>query len=296
MATPSLKAPRVSVLGLGLMGSALAGALLREGWDVTVWNRSLEKAEPLVAKGATLARTAEEALEAGKIVILCVTNHLVTMDILGRLRKAGYGPDRTLVQLTTMTPQESAALSAWCGDRGLAYLEGSIVGVPENIADKGANLVCSGPKAVFDRCTPILEAVGRPQYLSGEIGAAVSFDRVYYAFAYGALLSFVQAATLCQAKGFSLEVLTQIILSRWGKVAERYQEMGEKIAKGDHGVAQARIAIWAGGYEETLALCRETGVDDALPSAIMGSLQRAIAAGYGDEELTAVAKVLQPSR
>lgn len=296
MPASSLKARRVSVLGLGLMGSALAGALLRENSDVTVWNRSAEKAGSLVAKGARLASSAEEALEAGDIVILCVTNHIVTMDILGRLKKADYGPDRALVQLSTMTPQESAALAAWSKDRGLEYLEGSIVGVPENVADKDANIVCSGPKATFDRCEPLLRRFGPALHLSEEFGAAVSFDRVYYAFAYGSLLSFIQAAALCQAKGFSLDVLTQIILSRWNKTADRYREMGDKIAKGDHGVSQARIAIWAGGYEQTLALCRETGVGDALPSAIMDTLQQAIAAGYGDEELTAVAKVLQPNR
>jgi 3-hydroxyisobutyrate dehydrogenase-like beta-hydroxyacid dehydrogenase len=278
------------------MGSALAEALLREGWDVTVWNRSPGKAEPLIEKGAGAASTAEEALEASDVVLLCVTNHLVTMDILGRLKKAGYGPNRTLVQLTTMTPKESEGLAAWSEDRGLEYLEGSIVGVPENVKEQGANIVCSGPTSVFDRCKPLLQAFGPALHLSEEIGAAVSFDRVYYAFGYGALLSFIQAAALCQAKGFSQDVLTQIILSRWNRVGERYREMGEKIAKGDHSVSQARIAIWAGGFEQTLALCRELGVEDALPSAIMGNLQRAIDAGYADEELTAVAKVLLPNR
>lgn len=290
----SLKARRVCVLGLGLMGSALAEALLREGHEVTVWNRTAEKAAPLTSLGAALASSAEEALEGSEVTFVCVTSHAVTMDILGRLRKASYGPGRTLIQLTTMTAPESQALAEWAAAKGLAYLEGSIVGVPENVRAKTATIILSGPKASFEACKALSEAFGPSPLLSEEIGAAVTFDRVYYAFTYGALQSFLLGAALCQAKGFAPEVYIDTVLSRWSVVSDRFRAMGLKAAEGDHRATQASLAIWAGGYEGTLALCEETGVDATLSHAVTKNFERAIAAGYGGEELTALVKVFLP--
>ena len=73
---------RVSVIGLGLMGSALAEALLNAGHEVTVWNRTAAKAEPLTAKGARAAASAAEALAASGVTIVCLTNHAATMEAL----------------------------------------------------------------------------------------------------------------------------------------------------------------------------------------------------------------------
>ena len=79
-------APRnVSVLGLGLMGSALAEALLNAGHDVTVWNRTRARVGPLTEKGAHDAASAAEAIDASHVTLVCVTNHAAAMEILGTI-------------------------------------------------------------------------------------------------------------------------------------------------------------------------------------------------------------------
>ena len=72
----------VSVIGLGSMGTALAQALLGRGHKVTVWNRSSQRAGPLLAAGATLARTAAEAVLASPLVIMCVLDYGAAAEIL----------------------------------------------------------------------------------------------------------------------------------------------------------------------------------------------------------------------
>ena len=89
----------VSVIGLGAMGSALARTLLENDRKVTVWNRSADKAEPLVSAGAVLADSASEAIEASPATITCIASHGQTLELLGR--SAASLPGKTIIELRT---------------------------------------------------------------------------------------------------------------------------------------------------------------------------------------------------
>src|SRR5574341_2002813 len=95
----------VSVIGLGNMGSALARVLQQNGCAVTVWNRSPEKAAPLMEMGAVLAPGPAAAITASSIIIVCVTNYVASNRILGEA--AAHLPGKLLVQLTTGSPQDA---------------------------------------------------------------------------------------------------------------------------------------------------------------------------------------------
>ncbi|MEV4896471.1 NAD(P)-binding domain-containing protein, partial [Nonomuraea sp. NPDC055795] len=88
----------VTVLGLGLMGEALARAFLRAGHPTTVWNRSPGKADRLVAEGARLAGSAAEAVAASPLVVVCLTGYDAVHDLFGPLEKILDG--RVLVNPT----------------------------------------------------------------------------------------------------------------------------------------------------------------------------------------------------
>ena len=95
----------VSVIGLGVLGSALARTLLRSDYRVTVWNRTSAKAEPLVRDGAVLAPSAAAAVGASPIVLVCVEDYRVTCSILGTKEAASALVGRVLVELSTGTPR-----------------------------------------------------------------------------------------------------------------------------------------------------------------------------------------------
>lgn len=80
------KLTAVSVIGLGNMGVALAGAFLKAGYPTTVWNRSGGKAEGLVAKGASPAHTLASAIAASEVIVVCVSTYDVMDDLLHPLR------------------------------------------------------------------------------------------------------------------------------------------------------------------------------------------------------------------
>lgn len=96
----------VTVIGLGAMGITLAELLLKDGYKVTVWNRSPEKATVLVTAGAILAADVAAAVAASPVTIICVYNHEATFQILDTATVRNVLQGRTLLQLTTISPAE----------------------------------------------------------------------------------------------------------------------------------------------------------------------------------------------
>jgi 3-hydroxyisobutyrate dehydrogenase-like beta-hydroxyacid dehydrogenase len=111
----------VTVIGLGLMGQALAGAFLRGGHPTTVWNRSAGKAEQLAAQGATLAAAAGDAVAASPLVIVCVSDYDAVHELLDPLADVLAG--RVLVNLTSGTSQQARETAEWAAQRGSTYLD-----------------------------------------------------------------------------------------------------------------------------------------------------------------------------
>jgi 3-hydroxyisobutyrate dehydrogenase-like beta-hydroxyacid dehydrogenase len=107
---PDFSKPSVTVIGLGAMGSALASAVLTAGYPTAVWNRSPERTQPLVAAGAVAAATPAEAIEASRLVIVCLLDMASVTDVLDPAKDALAG--RVLVNLTNGTPAQARELIA----------------------------------------------------------------------------------------------------------------------------------------------------------------------------------------
>jgi len=104
---------KVTVIGLGLMGATLARVLVRQGYQVTVWNRTIEKAEPLAREGASVASSAAEAIGASPLVVVCVYDYKAANEILS-VERSGF---RTRRKNYHSTDDRQPARSA--GERNL---------------------------------------------------------------------------------------------------------------------------------------------------------------------------------
>ncbi|WP_169803790.1 NAD(P)-binding domain-containing protein, partial [Actinomadura rubrobrunea] len=141
-ATSEQRAP-VTVIGLGSMGTALARAFLRAGHPTTVWNRTPEKADGLVAEGAVRAATVAEAASAAELIVICVLDHRAVRAILDAAGDALAG--RVVVNLTSSTPEEARQAAARAAERGVRYLDGAIMAVPTMIGSERALIFYGGP-------------------------------------------------------------------------------------------------------------------------------------------------------
>ncbi len=110
----------VTVIGLGPMGQAMAGTFLKQGYEVTVWNRTLSKADELAAQGALKALTVEEALAANPLAILSLTDYDAMYAILESAQGSLHG--KVIVNLSSDTPAKARQAAAWLAGYGAVLL------------------------------------------------------------------------------------------------------------------------------------------------------------------------------
>jgi 3-hydroxyisobutyrate dehydrogenase-like beta-hydroxyacid dehydrogenase len=278
----------ITVIGLGNMGAALARALQENGQAVTVWNRSTDKASSLVEKGARLAPSAAAAVAASPIILVCVTNYPAANHIL-----AEVGPDlhgKLFVQLTTGSPKEARASETWAHEHAAEYLDCAITGSPASIGTPGAHILVAGREAAFQKAEPALRILASNLDYKGElIGLAAAWEMIFIMHYYGMFLSLFHSVQICQAEGIPLEEFI-LLLGQQGKNYEKW--LCENIRSGSYQETSAPLELWAGGIEQIAGHARDSGIDAEFVKLARRLFQKAMDAGYGRAEVSALFKVL----
>ena len=281
----------VTVIGLGNMGSALARALLENGRAVTVWNRSSEKATPLVDKGAVLAPSLSAAITDSPIIMVCVTNYAAANHILDEV--AAHLPGKLVVQFTTGSPQDARASETWTHEHEAEYLDCAITGSPSSIGTPSAHILVSGKEAVFQKAEPTLRLLADNVDYKGEpIGLASTWEMIYIMHYYGMFLSLFHSVQICQAEGIPLEEYITL-LGQQGKNYEKW--LCENIQSGNYQETSAPLELWTGGIKQIAQHAQDSHINAEFPMLAARLFQEAMAAGYGREEVSALFKVLQKS-
>ncbi|MGW1144712.1 NAD(P)-dependent oxidoreductase, partial [Streptomyces sp. NPDC002454] len=151
---------RIGWLGTGRMGAVMSEALLAGGVDLTVWNRTAAKTEPLVAKGAKAVATITELADAD-VVFVMVSASQDLIDVVtgeGGLLRAERAPS-VIVDCSTVSAEASAEVRAACEAAGTAFIASPISGNPHMVADRMGAIVASGPRETYERVLPYLELI-----------------------------------------------------------------------------------------------------------------------------------------
>jgi 3-hydroxyisobutyrate dehydrogenase-like beta-hydroxyacid dehydrogenase len=151
---------KVAFLGLGNMGSGIANNILRAGFDLTVWNRTQEKMQPLMDKGATGAKLPKEAVSEADVVFTSLMDDQSIRDNLegenGML--AGMKPGSVHVCLTTISPKFADELAVIHGAHGSRFVAGPVLGRPDAAADGALMSFMAGDQEALEVVTPVCEA------------------------------------------------------------------------------------------------------------------------------------------
>jgi 3-hydroxyisobutyrate dehydrogenase-like beta-hydroxyacid dehydrogenase len=207
---------KLAFLGLGQMGAPMARRLLAAGHDLTVWNRTAEKAEPLVAEGA---RQASTPTEAGRAVEAAVTM-LADPDALEAVL---LGPDgladglqegATVIDMSTVGP-EAVQRVAERLPRGVTLLDAPVLGTVPQAEEGQLKIFAGGDRDVFDRWQPVLEVLGVPRLL-GPIGSGASMKLVVNSTIGAVAAALGEALALSDALGLeeraTLDVLADSVI------------------------------------------------------------------------------------
>ncbi|GAA2416037.1 NAD(P)-dependent oxidoreductase [Streptomyces coeruleofuscus] len=266
----------VTVLGLGLMGSALAGAFLRAGHPTTVWNRTTAKADDLVARGATLAESPAAALAAAPLVVVCVSDYDAVADVLD-----GPLDGRVVVNLTSGTPSRARALAEEVARRGGDYLDGGIMAVPEAVGTTDAVLAYSGPRPLYDAHESTLACLGTGLHLGDDPGLSATHEMATLVLMWGMLDGFLNGAAILGTAGVSATAYLPLAQTAIDTVAGWLPGYARQADHGtypaDDGTIGTHLAAMAHVVEESESL----GVNAELPRLVKALAERAAAAGHG---------------
>ncbi|HEX6428166.1 MAG TPA: NAD(P)-binding domain-containing protein, partial [Niastella sp.] len=208
MTTINKAVGNVSVIGLGAMGGVLAQHLLSNRYEVTVWNRTKEKAQPFIKQGAIYTADVSAAIGASDIIIICVTNYGITKDILEGLDLKG----KVLVQLSTGTPQDARDAEAWAHARGASYLDGAILATPSQMGQPDTPIFLSGATSAWQQSEPVLKALaGTLLYMGEAAGAAAAWDLSVLSSMFGMMTGFFQGALIMEKEGLRVDDLGAMI-------------------------------------------------------------------------------------
>jgi 3-hydroxyisobutyrate dehydrogenase-like beta-hydroxyacid dehydrogenase len=273
----------VTVLGLGLMGGALAGAFLRAGHPTTVWNRTTAKADDLVARGATLAGSPAAALAAAPLVVVCVSDYDAVADVLD-----GPLDGRVVVNLTSGTPSRARALADEVARRGGGYLDGGIMAVPEAVGTAGAVLAYSGPRPLYDAHESTLASLGTGLHLGDDPGLSATHEMATLVLMWGMLDGFLNGVAILGTAGVSATAYLPLAQTAIDTVAGWLPGYARQADHGtypaDDGTIDTHLAAMAHVVEESESL----GVNAELPRLVKALAERAAAAGHGADGYAAL--------
>ncbi len=151
---------KIGWIGIGRMGYAMAYRLAKAGADLTVWNRTRAKAEPLVAAGAKIAHQLSDLAACDTVFVMVSTYddvHQVIAGAQGLL--SGPQAPKLLVECSSISLEGSAALRALLAARGVQMLAAPVSGNAKVIKAGKLSFVCSGPQSAFDAALPALKLI-----------------------------------------------------------------------------------------------------------------------------------------
>ena len=284
----------VAVLGLGPMGSAIARVLATRGYEVTAWNRTPAKAAALKSSGVRAAESPAAAIYAGRCVIVSVADYHAASGLLelGEAAKAVAG--RTVIQLTTGTPQEARAAAVWARAHDASYLDGAILVTPSQLGTPDAAMLVAGDSAIITSARPVLEALAPNLTDTGdEIGSAAAVDLAFLSHFFGGLLGFYHGARILEAEKIDVMTLGAMIRDVAPALGAIIHHDAGTIRENRFAEAESTLKNSATVVGLLLHHAREAGLDPTFPAFADALFQRGLAANFGAEDVAALVKVLR---
>lgn len=273
------------------MGQAMSRTLLDAGHPVTVWNRTPRRADGVVAAGARLAATPQEAVEAGGLILLSLTDYQAMYDILGGATASLRG--RTLVNLSSDTPAATRDAAAWARSHGASFLSGGVMVPAPMIGTERAYVYYSGDEEAFGAHQATLARIGGTRFLGADPGRAQLMYQAHLDVFLTTLSGFAHATALVGTAGITAEDFLPEVLQLFHAIPDMIApdgmgSLGARIDAGEHPGEGSNVIMMGATAGHILEASRSVGVDTALPAAVLEHYRRAIADGGGTDGWTRI--------
>jgi 3-hydroxyisobutyrate dehydrogenase len=284
---------KVAVLGLGIMGSGMARQLLAAGFEVAVWNRSADKAQPLADEGARIAASPADAGNGAAIVIAMLADDAVS-------RAVWTGEDGALAAMhegaialdsSTLTSGWVIELAALAEARGVRFLEAPVTGSRDQAAQGALRFLVGGAADVLEAARPVLDAMGSATVHLGPVGSGATVKLANNFLCGVQAASLAEALALFEKRGLNVEQAVSV-LTEGAPASPLLKAVSRRMldrAYDPHFFVplMAKDLSYAG---QALA---EAGIPSAIAEAARKRFLDAAASGHGEQD---IASIIEPLR
>jgi 3-hydroxyisobutyrate dehydrogenase-like beta-hydroxyacid dehydrogenase len=283
----------IGIIGLGLVGSALADRLLERGYAVVGYDIDAVRNEALQARGGTVAPGPAAVAEQSERIVLSLMTTAIVCDvvegengILSPRRRAGC-----IIDTTTGDPEAVAALAGRLSSRGIAYLDATISGSSEQIRRRAGTFMVGGTPEAFERNRDLFHVFSDRVYHAGPAGSG-SRAKLASNLVLGLnRLALAEGLVLAERLGLDLPALLEV-LENSAAYSAAMDAKGQRMLDG-HLVPQSRIRQHLKDVELILDHALKAGQALPLTAAHREVLARAVAAGDGDLDNAAVIREIR---
>eukprot|EP00747_Dinoflagellata_sp_TGD_P165521 gnl/TRDRNA2_/TRDRNA2_186885_c0_seq1.p1 gnl/TRDRNA2_/TRDRNA2_186885_c0~~gnl/TRDRNA2_/TRDRNA2_186885_c0_seq1.p1 ORF type:complete len:311 (+),score=86.63 gnl/TRDRNA2_/TRDRNA2_186885_c0_seq1:63-935(+) len=280
--------PVVGYLGMGIMGSAMAGRLVDAGYSVVIWNRSRDKCAALEAKGAKVMATAKEVIEACELTFACTSDpesaRAVVFGSGGVLE--GIAEGKAFVDMSTVDEDTAKEIGAAIIAKGGKFCEAPVSGSKGPALQGQLVILAAGDQTVKEAAQPCFDIMGKRTFFLGDVGCGARMKLVINMVMGMNMVALCEGLALGTKSGLAGTDILEVI--KEGAIASpMYGLKGPKMLDGDfapnfplkHQQKDVRLALQLGD---------SVGQSMPLAAAANESFKAARSAGKGDEDFSAV--------
>jgi 3-hydroxyisobutyrate dehydrogenase-like beta-hydroxyacid dehydrogenase len=286
--------PRVGFIGLGIMGSRMAAVLRRSGFELTVWNRTAERArEFAAAHGAAVAeRPADVAAAADVVITMVVDAEQVRRVLLGDDGVlAGARPGLLCVDMSTIGPAGTREIGAALAKREVHFVDAPVSGSSPRAEDGTLTIMAGGDEADFARARPLFEAMGELVVHVGAVGDGQTVKLINNAVAAVNCATVGEALLVARAAGVDLDALVRVMGASSGASAMLALK-AEPMRRHDYATLFKLEHML-----KDVRLCLEAGEAAGAPFTFAAQAREILSAGMGrglgDADFAALIEVLE---
>ena len=275
----------VGLIGVGLLGSALANRLIDSGIRVHGFDSNEKQLESLKQSGGIACDSPMEVVQNCNVLILSLPSSDVVLSLVQQLR-SDFEPSQIVIDTTTGDPQQMVAISQSLAELGVSYLEATVAGSSSQVATGEVALLLGGDTEVVERVKPLLTAITSKHFHLGPAGTASRFKLVHNLVLGLHRAVLAEGLVFADSLGFDQEVALEI-LNQTPAQSGVMETKGRRMVKRDYGL-QARLSQHLKDVRLILAEAERAGTKTPLSQIHKTLLEQAEALGFGDADNSAV--------
>ena len=277
----------IAVIGTGLFGTALAERLLADGFPVRVYNRTREKADPLLARGA---KWSDNPLKECRRIIFSLYTTAQVVQVLEQMH-SGLEPGQILLDTSTSDPHHTVALGSKLARNGIEYLEAPFSGSSEQARNHQATALVAGEQKAFDACNDLWDCLAAKTFYVGPWGNAVKMKLVTNLVLGLNRAILAEGLVFAETNGLSREDALQVLLKS-PAYSRTMDAKGPKMVQGEF-TPEARLSQHIKDVRLILAEAKRGDAQLPFSTIHLELLEQAEAAGLGELDNSAIIQIIE---